>query len=310
MSFDYSRPEYAHGPESLRAIHAMQKIPLWARRKHYRQWDTSIPPFIYRYQDFRVDQPLSMKKAADLLVDSRLYLPAPSDFNDPYDFRAVIALAADPVTRRRSLEKSARRVLKDHPQIASHISGTARKIDWLTRRAMTKSIESPDAAVEAFDRARDRNGVACFCLDPRNLLMWSLYSAGYSGICLQFDVTRDLGVLGVVHPVTYHDDIAHLIWPEDRDRIVADVILRKGNIWQHEQEVRYVSLTTVRNSIAFDGSAVTGVILGSRFPASAYPALKQMLDARASKGLRTPRLFKAIRKTHSYGVALQRHEIP
>lgn len=110
----------------------------------------------------------------------------------------------------------------------------------------------------------------------------------------------------LAHRVIYHDQLAHLLWPRDKGRIVDDVILRKGRIWEREREVRYVSSTIIRNSIAFDGRAVSGLILGSRFPDKLKPTLRGLLDERSKQGLPPPKLYKAERRVDSYGVYLRR----
>jgi len=292
---DYRAPEYGHSAETLVSIRKMLGLPLYRRRKVMRGWGHPSCAFIYKYLDFSVDNAFSVKKASDLLVSSKLYMSAPSDFNDPYEFQGQFALETDPVKRRKYFERTAKHQIKNK-----------RMRDDAVRKMVARSNEQPYDINMSFDRMRDLNGVSCFAKDPRNLLMWSHYAAGHRGICLQFNIAQDPGLLMIVHEVNYQDDIAKLTWPRDKDRIVSDVLLRKGKVWALEKEVRYISLTTVRDYLAFNGNALSGVLLGSRFPPSSESILRSLFDQRKKEGLRIPKLYRAKSRRETYGVSLHR----
>jgi hypothetical protein len=109
---------------------------------------------------------------------------------------------------------------------------------------MERSLSDPEFTSEILNRTRDHHGVACFSEDPRGLLLWAHYAGGHTGICLQFDVTEDPGVLMISHRVKYRKEFPVLIWPRDREEVVDRVILSKGEL-ESEKEVRYVSLNFV-----------------------------------------------------------------
>lgn len=306
MRPDYSDPKYSLNSDQLRTIRQLQRMPLWERRKHFRQWAHKSSPFIYKYLSFQPGDEFNQKKVSDLLVRSRLYLSAPSDFNDPYDFQAYVTADSNPVARRKDLERTAKRVLKANPELAAGVRGHQRKISFLVAKAAEQLAQDPSKINEVFNSARDRNGIACFSENPRNLLMWAHYAAGHTGISLQFEVCQDPGVLALAHRVTYGESLPHLQWPRDSGQIVDRVLLYKGKDWAVEQEVRYVSLTTVRDSIEFDGAALTAIFLGARFPDANKPALKQMLAERQKLGLPAVRIFHAEQAREKYGVRVRR----
>ena len=303
---DYRQQQYGLTLGQLEAIARLRGMAAWHQRKFCKTMRGGPRgALIYKYMAFEPANPLGMKKARDLIVDSRLYLSAPSDFNDPYDFRARITVSNDRAGLRAHFEKSARRHLDEVGDPIPEVRGRNRKIETLVARAMSKLTSNPNAVAEAFERARDNNGVACFSGDPRGLLMWAHYAAGHTGICLQFDVTRDPGVLMISHRVTYRDNLPTIEYP-NFDDLVDKVIVNKGRAWEAEEEVRYVSMTTVRNSLPFDGRALVAIILGLRFPSRHLEDLKRLVDDRVKVGLKAPVVYQAHQKATSYGIEIKR----
>jgi len=262
--------------------------------------------FIYKYLNFDSADELSVKKVRDILVESKLYLSAPSDFNDPYDFRAQIEISRDAASLRENFQRSARLALDRGDDAVPHIKGRQRKVEALASRAMERLRANPHAISDAFERARERNGVACFSEDPRGLLMWAHYGAGHTGVCLQFDVTEDPGVLMITHKVRYREQLPVIEYPIRDTDIVDKVILNKGRAWEAEQEIRYVSLNVVRGSIPFDSAALRGIILGARLAKANLPSLLTMVEERKERGMREPVLYRAHQDRTCYGLTIKR----
>jgi hypothetical protein len=307
---NYKHPSYSLSAEQIASARHLLSLPRWRRRQLLREAPGAPPKFIYKYLSFNADQELSLKKVRDLIVESRLWLSRPSSFNDPYDFSARIEVAQDPVARRREFERSAKRVLRRNPQAFGRVrGGRNKKVDELARRAMHGSIKNPEGVQQAFFAARDRNGVACFCESPRNLVMWAHYAAGHTGICLQFDVVEDPGLLLLAQRVKYRQSLPHLQWPGGLDKIVDDVLLNKGEVWKEEKEWRCISMTTIDADLPFYGSALTGVMLGARFPPRNKPLLAELLLERAQKRLKAPKIYRATPLRHDYGIKLSAESI-
>src|SRR5688500_6066458 len=117
---DYRAPQYDLDQGMRSTVAQLQRMPYWQRRVLYALWARKHKPLIYKYLTFTPGDDLSMKKARDLLVNACLYLSAPSDFNDPYDFQAFITFDPDPVARRKYFEKSARSVVKENARGKIH----------------------------------------------------------------------------------------------------------------------------------------------------------------------------------------------
>ena len=235
-----------------------------------------------------------MKKAEDLVVDSRLWLPSPASFNDPYEFQAQVVLEQDAVKRRHHFRKVGKRVgLK------------GRELEARLGVLMKKSNADPHSMDKVLEQTRERFGIACFSLNPKALRMWSLYAEGHSGICLQFNVANDLGFAVKTMSVNYQRDIATIHWPAEQDRIVEDVLLRKWDIWREEEEVRYVSKVVVNSHLPLSPAFLSAIILGNRFPDSNMPALNEYLRRRNYRGLPRVKLYRADRYRDRYGMFIR-----
>ena len=132
---DYSLPEYGLDASQLGTIEALGRLPLWERRAQQRRMgEGGRGPFIYRYMSFAVDG-LPLKKARDLIVESKLYLSSPNGFNDPYDFRAFVTFEEDPAKRRSYFERSARSILRRGGSSSRASKGSAeRSMRWYLER--------------------------------------------------------------------------------------------------------------------------------------------------------------------------------
>jgi hypothetical protein len=291
---NYANPIFGleHAAEELQDV---MSWPVWERRKWLRTAKRLGDSLIYRYQDFNPSNQLSMRKAEDLLTESRLYLASPNSFNDPYEFQARIVVSADAVKRRAHFEKVAKRVGLKGKERARRLA-----------EFMRKSNADGGEVGKLLEQTRSRWGIACFCLDPRQLRMWSHYAGAHTGICFQFDLAADVGFAAQLLPVNYQPEIATLHWPEDQHRVVDDVLLRKWDVWAEEVEVRYTSHTVVNSHLPIAPGFVTGLILGNRFPDSSMPALNEFLRRRRYRGLRRLRLFRADRYADRYGMYVRR----
>lgn len=65
------------------------------------------------------------------------------------------------------------------------------------------------------------------------ILMWAHYSAGFQGICIEFELPEDYPDL---HEVTYEKDVSS-ITPESP----IDYLTTKLDCWKYEKEYRYIS---------------------------------------------------------------------
>jgi len=122
-----------------------------------------IPPSLYKYSGLSGERIEWMRR---LLVDSKLYFPPPSAFNDPLDSRIPPRYDAS----RLSIEQFWRGVVRrNYPKdkMRSH-KGRIQKMVMDSR-----TREGQERFTEQLFESLDKHGIACFAKDPTNMLVGS-----------------------------------------------------------------------------------------------------------------------------------------
>lgn len=126
------------------------------------------------------------------------------------------------------------------------------------------SCEITDDVLRALDKLEDIAFLKSFSEKPNDLLMWGYYADGYSGMCVEYDLSK-LSDEVLVHllPVFYSDErieyteldrtieeLKELKRTNDDDCYpnyteglinIMHLFLRKPRIWEHEKEWRIVA---------------------------------------------------------------------
>ena len=302
----YESREYGLSEDFLALLHKMEKLPHFRRRLSLSQ-EQPRKPFFYKYLDFSSASEFSIKKARDLIIDNRLYMARPSEFNDPNEFRAKVRATSDPVARRKWLERSAKKVHRRHG--LKHI-GTGRQVNAMVRERFAALQRNPNLLSETVENLKDKYGISCFASNARSNLMWAHYGRGHRGICLQFERTRCVGFLGPAPQVSYRTNLPEIVWPDEAERIL-DAILSKSNEWSYEGEHRVISQHVSGDYLKFDGDSLSGIILGQRFEECPedVATLRVLLETRARRGLRSPKIYRAVRSQDAYSLSCKRIEL-
>lgn len=167
---------------------------------------SAAPEELYKYLSFR-----NTRNLQSIFVDSELYFPRPSSFNDPFEF-----------TPRRYKTKKFRRVTTPkHP---------------LREGALDRVLEKH--WVEYYEDI-NRRGVYCLSATHDDIVMWSHYTDGHKGLVAVF--RTDNAFFARARPADY-DPIRSNLSPCDivQKRRVDDVMLRKLDLWRYEREWRIV----------------------------------------------------------------------
>jgi hypothetical protein len=215
-----------------------------------------MPPLLYKYSKISGDRLEWMRK---LIVESALYFAPPSAFNDPLDCRIpptfdASSLAIESFWRPRlkqSLPQENRRAHK-------------KRIQQMIIKSKTKAGQE-QLREEGF-RSVDQNGIACFAKDPANMLLWSYYAEGHSGIAVRFNMARELVATSPFIPieVQYSKDFPVVpFYKATTWEFLRTVFGTKSLAWKHEEEWRLV----VRRNVGYvylPPAMIDGVVLGMR----------------------------------------------
>ncbi|MHC1766134.1 MAG: DUF2971 domain-containing protein [Verrucomicrobiia bacterium] len=167
-----------------------------------------------------------------------LKVTPPREFNDPFEFSAVVK---DFVTRsdaRRHLiagvlagdeaNQLPQELLNDLAEVVLEAASDQAEVNYKIQQSILPSLS--------------RNyGVVCFSTVPDNPLMWAHYTSAHVGIMLEFDCSAPLFHTPRFFPVEYQNDRVIL------ERTVGDELSHittlarvKSSAWRYESEYRLI----------------------------------------------------------------------
>lgn len=197
-----------------------------------------------------------------LLREARFYCQGPRDFDDPHDSHTgAVPTGGDHDIDRFVIEDMALAI------VAMRQSG----FTSLTQLGTVETPEAKAALRHLAGRTTRRNyRILCLSASCDSELMWSFYADYHRGICLEFDGAAPC--FDGVAEVHYADEPPAL-HSDDARPLHADA-LEKSLAWRHQEEWRLFSGSEYW---PFPRSALKRVILGYRFPESAFGSLTQAL---------------------------------
>jgi len=132
----------------------------------------------------------------------------------------------------------------------------------LTKTSLNGIPIDQDSLEEAKNQVREL-GVVCLSEVNDNILMWSHYTQGHTGFCIEFERTKgnDLGNWDFCLPVVYHNELPafspqELIEPQALTKIAAT----KAFDWHYEKEWRLI--TKIGGKLIPLPANITTVIFG------------------------------------------------
>jgi len=266
----------------------VSNMPSWAVRKALM---SGYPRHLYKYLRFDSTSKESLRNLSTMLLDSNLYLTDPAEFNDPFEFKCKLVLDDDEVLKRYFTTMCR----ETYPSY----SKTSLALDVLVD-TMVDQVKSTSGQIFGALFETQGHGVHCFTPEPKNQLMWSHYSDSHRGICLQFRTSYDLRTFRAAGPVDYCDDFPEFHVPTAPKEDTITMMTRKGTAWAYEKERRIVIAAINSRLLPFRPKALTGLILGGRFPEKHFPSITQMLKQRTENGLPPVHLYQAEPENSAY----------
>jgi hypothetical protein len=282
-----------------------RRVALWRRKER-------SPRFLYKFKALRRphtrqegESPFTAESIEHLrviIVRSLLRLSSPDDFNDPFEMSAHWVIEG---TTKERVERFTALMKEQMP-----------RANFKEReRAVLKLMETPAADLlpivrGSYTRQRHTFGICCFAgRDPANVLMWSHYADEHRGICLQFELAKDLLVLMRAISVDYIDEYPTLNWihPSEVHDGIGSTFTRKHTRWKYEGEHRILLEGQARTYLKFDPSALTGIIFGCRADEEVKGCVGSLLEERAGRGMPPVELYYARQNTQRYELDITSH---
>ncbi len=228
---------------------------------------------IYKYVPFSIN---SLK----LLIKGELWFGFPKNLNDPYEGEFLIKEYYN-IPQNSLIEF----YYKNHPELLNGES-IETKLDNIL---LNYSVFHNDVHAILKGRLKEHYGVSSFSYDQKSILMWSHYSDSHKGFCIIFNKKELLESLK--YPFTDFYDIdykpnlctAELMLEQKKIgyKNEKEVLYRKLDIWQGEQETRMIAFfkpDNLRRNIKFNKSCIKGIITGENISDDDKYTLQKLVE--------------------------------
>jgi len=254
-----------------------------------------FPDHLYRYGAINSDHE---NRTARLFLDGELYIPHPSQFNDPFDVRVNFLNHSTFGEKENFIEKLY--TSQDFSITPDHVLRRTRAIfENKTEEEITELIQ------KLMQDVVEDSGIYCMSENNRSLLMWAHYSDGHRGYCMEFDPAvifpegkykkRPLPM-----PVEYKFDYPNVnIFTGMPEQLYRFLFLTKSREWEYESEWRVVvdPVANLSNEwTKFNPDALTRLILGFAMTPSVEEKIRGWID----DGPTTPKIVRASRSQSQF----------
>lgn len=217
--------------------------------------NTSIPKTLYKYRDW------TNRNHRKLITKQEIYLPKPSEFNDPFD--GNIPVRWDLLTYEECLEKNFEIINiahkdKDQKLVREYAKKvTDDKTLWHPERL---AKERP----EQLDKWNSIIGLLSLSSIPDNILMWSHYSFNHTGFVVGFDSDSLITdyEFDYLEPMIYQKEYPIISGLDDTTNQFYKKFFYKSDLWSYEEEWR-ISKNHIKNRvIKINPETINKVIIG------------------------------------------------
>ena len=210
---------------------------------------------LYRYRT------MESQELEGIFTERKIFLPTPFDFNDPFECRPKLTVYKSGLKRELWIRE---RVRFNIP------SKKDRKI--VKKEYDRKLKSSPEIIDNAYEEFLKVTGIYCISELNDDILMWSHYTLGHRGLCLEFDAFKDAAInkailFGRALKVKYSKEIRPTVnvmelgEPEEYQK----ALLTKSSHWDYEKEWRIIQTEPEGGPGVryFPPKILTGVIFGA-----------------------------------------------
>lgn len=251
------------------------------------------PRFLYRYRSL---SGRGHTWAEDIIVNSHFFWPAPTDFNDPFDFAPLVDVPRGAKLRSALLKARARQRVLVGRETADK---GYREISSLPRNQVLERMR------RAFDETASSTGVLCFSEVPDSVLMWGHYADCHRGTCLRFDPhIPEIEASNLLYQVRYEEErpmVARFLERENSGEL-AQALTTKAKFWAYEREWRAIENRGANVRRPFSPAFLSGIIFGCR----TSQATKDLVGGWVSRRSVPVDILQAVPCAETYAIRLAR----
>ena len=240
------------------------------------------PQYVYKY---RISDTDKNPYFDDIFTTNSLMFSSPNAFNDPFDCQL------QPITfpTQADITSFLSNVLSGAP---------ADVISNLTYNA----INNPDSFAKILEDTInfDKYGILCLSQESDNILLWSHYADNHFGVCLKFDILKDLDFFSIPLHCIYSRNYPIYNHMTNSNDIVTMMIKTKFQKWEYENEIRIFKQANGLNK--FNKEALTEIVFGCNVPQLEINRIKNLAIANGYAHLTFKQTYK---QTTNYRLSLK-----
>lgn len=229
------------------------------------------------------------------LLYNEIYVPSPLEFNDPFDCKLNYQINTSEAFFRRELSAFLKNkfpyfsIEQLNEAIEEHMSLGIHKDPIQLKQMITDSMIY----------WLQRTGVYCLSESNDNILMWSHYSDGHKGFCLEFNLNS---YLRASKKVKYQNEYPKLKYTGDDEKdkeFINTILLTKSDFWNYEKEWRIIE-TRGPGLYQINNGDLNGVILGCQISEENRKRIISLIEKRTDND--KLRLYQARIKESEFGL--------
>lgn len=245
--------------------------------------------YLYKYHSLNTNNAHHRER---IFTHNELYFPSPRVFNDPFDSKIRLEFEGSKNDWKTYLLK-----LYSEKRPDWNREQRLAEVRQIIRERRYKRIS--EGLVDSY---LDQIGVFCMSEVKDQILMWSHYSEGHTGFCLEFRATFTTPFFGRAQKIIYSEEYPSMnFFKTPKDAQMEATLLTKANLWSYEKEWRIIEYIKGAGTYSFPPELLTGVIIGC-----------QMSDANKTKIInwaknRNPKpvIYKAEVKKREFGLEIE-----
>jgi len=195
-----------------------------------------------------------------IITNSELYFASPKAFKDPFDCKVYF---------RPSVSKNELR--KKHKEIVKKFMPQSNRTQRRAKVAQDVKAATPNEFLSKISSGLQKSvnnlGILSLSSNPLNILLWSHYACGHTGMCLKFLTTGTTPFFGLSQKVNYETKYPIVDLLKDGPGRHTDAfLLTKAIDWKYEDEWRIIDHTLGAGYRHFPEKLLMGIIFGARMP--------------------------------------------
>jgi len=233
---------------------------------------------LYKYYEFN-------KYTENIFTHNEIYFAKPKEFNDPFDSKVGLSYDGTEEQWKRFLEGWH---IKNEPSL------TPEQRCYKVNICLGNRNNIPNSLGRSFP---EKTGAFCMSAINNDILMWSHYSSGHSGFCLEFD--RNNEFFGRSQPMGYQEEFPNVnFFTSSQWEKTKAMLLTKAKRWDYEREWRIIDHNEGPGIKHFPAEFLSGVILGCQIS----PENKENMFGWCRKREQPPTLYEARKKQKEFGL--------